>query len=50
MPTYTFRNKKTQEEYDKFMSYEEMIEYKKKQLQTITQKQQQLVQQLQSIA
>tara|TARA_R100000654_G_scaffold36004_2_gene61551 strand:- start:1032 stop:1301 length:270 start_codon:yes stop_codon:yes gene_type:complete len=30
MPTYTFRNKKTQKEYDKFMSYEEMIEYKKK--------------------
>ena len=29
MPTYTFRNKKTDEKYDKIMSYEEMLKYKK---------------------
>ena len=29
MPTYTFRNKKTDEKYDKIMSYEEMLKYKR---------------------
>ena len=29
MPLYTFRNKNTNEEYDKQMSYEELQEYLK---------------------
>jgi hypothetical protein len=29
MPTYTFKDLKTNKEYDKVMSYEEMLEYKK---------------------
>ena len=29
MPLYTFKNKKTNEEYDKIMSYEELQEYLK---------------------
>ena len=27
MPSYTFKNKKTNEHYDKVMSYEELVEY-----------------------
>ena len=30
MPTYTFKDLKTGEEYDKVMSYEDMLKYKKK--------------------
>ena len=30
MPTYTFKNKKTKNEYDIVMSYEEFLKYKKK--------------------
>tara|TARA_B100002019_G_scaffold267853_1_gene259229 strand:- start:299 stop:568 length:270 start_codon:yes stop_codon:yes gene_type:complete len=30
MPTYTFRDLKTGEEFDKVMSYEDMLKYKKK--------------------
>ena len=30
MPTYTFKDLKTGEEYDKVMSYEELQEYLKK--------------------
>ena len=30
MPTYTFKDLKTGEEYDKVMSYEGMLKYKKK--------------------
>jgi uncharacterized membrane protein len=29
MPLYTFKNTKTNEEYDEVMSYEELIEYLK---------------------
>ena len=30
MPTYTFKDLKTGEEYDKVMTYEDMLKYKKK--------------------
>jgi hypothetical protein len=30
MPTYTFKDLKTGEEFDKVMSYEDMLKYKKK--------------------
>ena len=30
MPTYTFKDLTTDKEYDKVMSYEDMLEYKKK--------------------
>lgn len=30
MPTYRFRNKKTNEVYDTFMSYEQMLKHRKK--------------------
>ena len=30
MPTYTFKDLKTGKEYDKIMSYEDMLKYKKK--------------------
>ena len=29
MPVYTFKNKKTNEEYDEIMSYDELVEYLK---------------------
>jgi len=30
MPTYRFRNKKTNEVYDSVMSYDDMLKYRKK--------------------
>ena len=32
MPTYTFKDLKTGEEFDKVMSYEDMLKYKRKKI------------------